>query len=95
LFGEVFVTFFLFITEISFTVQVTKVVPAVSEEIKEALIRNIRRRMTPQPLKIRADIEMKCFQFDGVLHIKVQFAFLALPSFPVDSVRELDHAYCG
>lgn len=26
--------------------------------------------MTPQPLKIRADIEMKCFQFDGVLHIK-------------------------
>lgn len=27
--------------------------------------------MTPQPLKIRADIEMKCFQFDGVLHIKV------------------------
>lgn len=51
--------------------------------------------MTPQPLKIRADIEMKCFQFDGVLHIKVQFAFLALPSFPVDSVRELDHVYCG
>ncbi|KAJ6900103.1 hypothetical protein NC652_026291 [Populus alba x Populus x berolinensis] len=50
--------------------EVTKVVPAVSEEIKEALIRNIRRRMTPQPLKIRADIEMKCFQFDGVLHIK-------------------------
>lgn len=77
MFGEVFVTFFLFITEISFTVQVTKVVPAVSEEIKEALIRNIRRRMTPQPLKIRADIEMKCFQFDGVLHIKVQFSSLS------------------
>ncbi|KAJ6429298.1 hypothetical protein OIU79_004911 [Salix purpurea] len=50
--------------------EVAKVVPAVSEEIKEALVRNIRRRMTPQPLKIRADIEMKCFQFDGVLHIK-------------------------
>jgi len=76
-------------------VQVTKVVPAVSEEIKEALIRNIRRRMTPQPLKIRADIEMKCFQFDGVLHIKVQFTFLALPSFPVNSVRAPDHVYCG
>ncbi|ERN07529.1 hypothetical protein AMTR_s00154p00040680 [Amborella trichopoda] len=28
--------------------------------------------MTPQPLKIRADIEMKCFQYDGVLHIKEQ-----------------------
>lgn len=49
----------------------TKVVPAVSEELKDALVRNIRRRMTPQPLKIRADIELKCFQFDGVLHIKV------------------------
>jgi len=50
---------------------VTKVVPAVSEEVKDSLVKNIRRRMTPQPLKIRADIEMKCFQFDGVLHIKV------------------------
>ncbi|THG04799.1 hypothetical protein TEA_001731 [Camellia sinensis var. sinensis] len=50
--------------------EVTKVVPAMSEEVKDALIKNIRRRMTPQPLKIRADIEMKCFQFDGVLHIK-------------------------
>ncbi|KAM7485072.1 hypothetical protein LguiA_001081 [Lonicera macranthoides] len=50
--------------------EVTKVVPALSEDVKDALVRNIRRRMTPQPLKIRADIEMKCFQFDGVLHIK-------------------------
>ncbi|KAK9126732.1 hypothetical protein Scep_015578 [Stephania cephalantha] len=50
--------------------EVIKVVPAMSEEVKDALIKNIRRRMTPQPLKIRADIEMKCFQFDGVLHIK-------------------------
>ena len=47
-------------------------VPALSDEVKEALVKNIRRRMTPQPLKIRADIEMKCFQFDGVLHIKVK-----------------------
>jgi len=51
--------------------EVTKVVPAVSEGVKESLLMNIRRRMTPQPLKLRADIEMKCFQFDGVLHIKV------------------------
>ena len=46
-------------------------VPALTEEVKDALVKNIRRRMTPQPLKIRADIELKCFQFDGVLHIKV------------------------
>ncbi|MQL83372.1 hypothetical protein Taro_015866 [Colocasia esculenta] len=50
--------------------EVTKVVPAMTEEVKDALVKNIRRRMTPQALKIRADIEMKCFQFDGVLHIK-------------------------
>ncbi|KAH0995603.1 hypothetical protein GBA52_019467 [Prunus armeniaca] len=49
--------------------EVTKVVPAVSEEVKESLVKNIRRRMTPQPLKIRADIEMKCFQFDGARDI--------------------------
>ncbi|XP_074577854.1 eukaryotic translation initiation factor 2 subunit alpha homolog [Curcuma longa] len=50
--------------------EVTKVVPAVTPEVKDTLVKNIRRRMTPQPMKIRADIEMKCFQFDGVLHIK-------------------------
>jgi len=47
-----------------------KVVPAMTDEVKDALIKNIKRRMTPQPLKIRADIELKCFQYDGVLHIK-------------------------
>ena len=31
---------------------------------------NIRRRMTPQPLKIRADVEMTCFQYGGILHIQ-------------------------
>ncbi|TKW36665.1 hypothetical protein SEVIR_2G454500v4 [Setaria viridis] len=50
--------------------QVTKVVPAVTPEVKEALVKDIRRRMISQELKIRADVEMKCFQFDGVLHIK-------------------------
>ncbi|KAG8078828.1 hypothetical protein GUJ93_ZPchr0007g3401 [Zizania palustris] len=49
---------------------VAKVVPAVTPEVTDALVKNIRRRMTSQPLKICADIEMKCFQFDGVLHIK-------------------------
>ncbi|KAF5947809.1 hypothetical protein HYC85_013766 [Camellia sinensis] len=59
--------------------EVTKVVPAISDEVKDALVKNIRRRMTPQPLKIRADIEMKCFEFDGVLHIKVlPFSFASI-----------------
>ncbi|XP_072965106.1 eukaryotic translation initiation factor 2 subunit alpha homolog [Typha angustifolia] len=50
--------------------EVTKMVQALSSEVKDALVKNIRRRMTPQALKIRAGIEMKCFHFDGVLHIK-------------------------
>jgi translation initiation factor 2 subunit 1 len=45
-------------------------VPAVTDAVREALLLNIRRRMTPQPLKIRADVEMTCFGYDGVLHIQ-------------------------
>ena len=45
-------------------------VPAVEDGVKEALIKDIRRRMTPQPLKIRADVELTCFAYDGVIHIK-------------------------
>lgn len=51
--------------------QETKTVPACTPDIKACLVLNIRRRMTPQPLKIRADVELKCFHYDGVLHIKV------------------------
>lgn len=43
----------------------------VTTAVKEAVMKNIRRKMTPQPLKIRADLEMTCFQYDGVEHIKV------------------------
>ncbi|CAI7844702.1 unnamed protein product [Closterium sp. NIES-53] len=50
--------------------EVKREVPAMVEDVKANLIANIRRRMTPQPLKIRADIELKCFHYDGVLHIK-------------------------
>lgn len=46
-------------------------VPAISEDVKHALVRDIRRRMARQQVRIRADIVMTCFEFDGVLHIKV------------------------
>ena len=42
----------------------------LSEEVKAALMRDIRRRMTPVPLKLRADIEMTCFEYDGIIHLK-------------------------
>ena len=43
---------------------------AVEEYVKTALLKDIRRRMTPQPLKIRADVELTCFEYDGVEHIR-------------------------
>ena len=48
-------------------------IPELTPELREHLVRNVRRRMTPQPLKIRADVELTCFAYDGVLHIQVQF----------------------
>ncbi|KAK9843518.1 hypothetical protein WJX81_006918 [Elliptochloris bilobata] len=47
-----------------------KPLPVLSEAVKDHLMRNIKRRMTPQPLKIRADVELTCFKYDGVLHIQ-------------------------
>lgn len=64
-------------------VQIKKKVP-ISADIKAALIANIRRRMTPQPVKIRADVELKCFQYDGVLHIKVRPSLQASKSCTFD-----------
>lgn len=45
-------------------------VEILTPEVKEALLKNIKRRMTPQPLKIRADVEMTCFNYGGIEHIK-------------------------
>jgi translation initiation factor 2 subunit 1 len=42
----------------------------LTPEVKDALLKNIKRRMTPQPVKIRADVELTCFQYDGIEHIK-------------------------
>ena len=45
--------------------------PAVlSADVLDGILKNIRRRMTPQPIKIRADVEMTCFAYDGVEHIR-------------------------
>ena len=44
-------------------------------------MKNIKRRMTPQPLKIRADIELTCFKYDGVLHIQARCSGLGLLGF--------------
>eukprot|EP00698_Gefionella_okellyi_P005701 TRINITY_DN15167_c0_g1_i1.p1 TRINITY_DN15167_c0_g1~~TRINITY_DN15167_c0_g1_i1.p1 ORF type:complete len:329 (+),score=83.56 TRINITY_DN15167_c0_g1_i1:43-1029(+) len=38
----------------------------VPVEIQRELMVNVKRRLTPQPVKIRADIEATCFTYDGV-----------------------------
>jgi len=42
----------------------------VQKEIKEELVKNIQRRLTPQPVKLRSDIELTCFGYDGIDAIK-------------------------
>ncbi|KAI7845161.1 hypothetical protein COHA_001206 [Chlorella ohadii] len=44
--------------------------PVLSQAVKDGILVNIRRRLTPQPIKIRADVEMTCFAYDGVEKIK-------------------------
>jgi len=43
----------------------------VPEDCKEELMKNIRRRLTPQLVKIRADFEITCFAYAGIDAIKV------------------------
>ena len=42
----------------------------VSEETKEQIITYVKRRLAPQPIKIRADIEVTCFSYEGIDAIK-------------------------
>jgi len=42
----------------------------MSDEVKDTLLLNIRRRLTPQPHKLRADLEVTCFTYEGIESIK-------------------------
>ena len=42
----------------------------ISAEIKEKLLEDIKKRLTPQALRIRADIEVSCFDYKGIEAIK-------------------------
>jgi len=39
-------------------------------KVKAALLKNIKLRMTPKPVKIRADLEVTCFGYEGIDAIK-------------------------
>ncbi|KAJ3414828.1 hypothetical protein HDV05_005985 [Chytridiales sp. JEL 0842] len=58
----------------------------VSEEIRRELILNIRRRLTPQAIKIRADIEVTCFSYEGIDAVKAALAAgeaMSTPEVPI------------
>lgn len=38
--------------------------------MKDALLKNITRRLTPQAVKMRADVEVTCFSYEGIDAIK-------------------------
>jgi translation initiation factor 2 subunit 1 len=42
----------------------------IGQEVKDKLIEDIQKKLTPQALKIRADIEVSCFSYDGIEAVK-------------------------
>jgi len=42
----------------------------ISDAVKDSLLKNIARRLTPQPIRLRADIEVTCFGREGINAIK-------------------------
>ncbi|KAJ1659078.1 hypothetical protein IWQ61_001794 [Dispira simplex] len=42
----------------------------IPEDVYDELLANIRRRLTPQPVKIRADVEVSCFGYQGIEAVK-------------------------
>ncbi|GAU99709.1 hypothetical protein RvY_10668 [Ramazzottius varieornatus] len=42
----------------------------LEENVKEVLLNNIKRRLTPQAVKIRADVEVACYGYEGIDAVK-------------------------
>jgi len=42
----------------------------LSMQMRDVLLSNIKRRLTPQPMKLRADIEVTCFKYEGIDAVK-------------------------
>jgi len=42
----------------------------LEDQVKKVVIENIKRRMTPQAVKIRADIDVACYQYEGIDAVK-------------------------
>lgn len=42
----------------------------ITDKERTELLRNIERRLTPQPIKLRADLEVTCYHYEGIDAIK-------------------------
>lgn len=42
----------------------------IDERTREALLKEIRRRLTPPPIKVRADVEVSCYTYEGIEAIR-------------------------
>lgn len=42
----------------------------IDDETKEVLLSIVKRRLTPQPIRFRADVEITCFSYEGIDAIK-------------------------
>lgn len=42
----------------------------LEESLRSVLVDNIRRRLTPQPIKIRSDVEVACYAYEGINAVK-------------------------
>lgn len=44
--------------------------PGLAPELRASMLDNITKRLTPTAVKIRADIEVTCFEYEGINAIK-------------------------
>jgi len=42
----------------------------INEELQQSIVSYVKRKLAPQPVKIRSDIEVTCFTYDGIDAIK-------------------------
>ena len=65
----------------------------MSDEVRAELLKDIQRRLTPQAVKIRADIELRCFKYEGIRHIQFFFVWVCISQLPsisagIDAIKD-------
>ena len=42
----------------------------IDQATRDEILSNIRHRLTPQPIKFRADVDVSCFKYEGIDAVK-------------------------